>query len=95
MSLNDYVGVDVRDLRDFKTDSVQVFWQFSIGGFLFSGGFWLAVERFFTGQIDTLFWVCLVIMFTGLVIGYYGLSQLSRKINRIDTYLKDAGFDVD
>lgn len=83
----DIVGVNVEDLREFKSASVEEFWQFVVGEFLAAGAFWLGVERFVTEpnwQEDALFWICVAVLLAGCVIGYFGYRQLSRRQSRID-----------
>lgn len=87
------VSVNMEDLRDFRDSSTEEFWQFSLGGFLASGSFWLGVERFVTipeWQEDILFWVCFFAFIAGSCIGFFGLRQLRRRRGRIDSIIKEA-----
>jgi hypothetical protein len=83
----------VADLRDFRTSSIEEFGQFAIGEFLVAGAFWLGVERFITTEnwrTDVLFWICAVTLVAGLVIGFFGFKQLSRRKTRIDKLIESG-----
>jgi hypothetical protein len=87
------VSISMDDLRDFKTSSTEEFIQFSIGGFLASGSFWLGIERFVTiakWQSDFLFWLCAISFVAGTVIGIFGWRQLARRKGRIESIIEAA-----
>ena len=83
-------SVDVDFLRDMQTSMKEEFWIFTFGGFLASGSFWIVVERFFSREIDTLFWVCVVALVAGLVIGLIGYTQLGRRKTKIGRKIDEA-----
>ena len=83
----DVVGVDVKDLREFRSAGIEEFWQFVVGEFFAAGSFWVGVDRFFNSPnylADPMFWVCVVAFIAGIVIGYFGYRQLSRRKTRMD-----------
>ena len=87
------VGVDMMDLRDLKSDQNEDFWQFSIGGFLCSGSFWLGIERIVTIQAwekDALFLMCAAAFFAGLILAGFGFRRLKRRQSRIDHIIRTA-----
>lgn len=89
----DIVGIGVEDLEDFQAASVEEFWQFVIGEFLVAGSFWLGVERVSSVPVwekDVTFWICVVSFFAGLVIGFFGYRQLSRRHKRIQNIINVA-----
>ncbi len=87
------MGVNVRDLQDFKSASVEEFWQFLFGQFFCVGGFWLGIERLLTveqAHKDALFLFCLVAFFAGAIIAFFGYRQLQRRQTRIDKIINSA-----
>jgi hypothetical protein len=85
------VGVPVEDLRDFSDSSKEEFGQYTLGQFLASGGFWLAIERAVTvGFSDHLFWISLIALVAGLGLSYAAFRQLRRRKTRIETYITRA-----
>jgi hypothetical protein len=88
------VGVAVEDLEDFMESSTEELGQFSIGGFLASGSFWLGIERLVTVpralEGDILFWICVVAFIAGATIGFFGFRQLQRRQRRIGRIIHAA-----
>jgi hypothetical protein len=87
------VGVDVDDLEDFKSSSLEEFGQFAFGEFLVAGAFWLGFERRMTvtnWQGDLLFWICVVSTIAGVIIGGFGLRQMIRRHRKIDRIVQRA-----
>lgn len=82
------VGVPVMEIKDATASAKEEVAQFSIGGFLFSGAFWLGIERFFTvGYSDTLFGWCIAFVICGAVLGIVGLRQTIRRVSRLERYI--------
>ena len=89
----DIVGVDVNDLKEFKSGSVEEFLQFVVGEFFAAGAFWLGIERIATvieWYKDAVFWICVIAFIAGLVIGFFGYRQLARRQTRIDNIIAAA-----
>lgn len=87
----DRLHTALRRIRNFKSASVEEFWQFVIGQFFAVGGFWLGIERLVTvGYWDALFLMCVVSVIAGCVIGYFGYCQLQRCQTRIDHIIASA-----
>ncbi|WP_090879375.1 hypothetical protein [Bauldia litoralis] len=87
------VPVSIRELEDFKSASVEEFWQFVAGEFLVAGAFWLGVERLVTvdnAMADLLFWICVVAFVAGCIVGFFGYRQLSRRQSRIEEIVAAA-----
>lgn len=87
----DIVGVPVMDIRDASSSAKEEVLQFSVGGFLASGAFWLGVERLLTvGYSDALFLVCIAFFICGVVLAYVGFRQTMRRVSRLERYLPEG-----
>lgn len=76
------------DIRDASVSIRDEVFQFSVGGFLFSGSFWLGLERLVTvGYFDALFLGCVAFGISGAVSTYFGYKQAKRRLNRLEMYL--------
>jgi len=82
------VGVPVMDLREASSSAVEEVAQFSVGGFLASGAFWLGVERLVTeGGTDALFLACIAFFICGGVLALTGFRQSLRRVRRLERYI--------
>lgn len=80
----EHVSVPVRDIKIAIEEGVISNQLTHLGGFFFTGGVWIMVERFFTeirikredsysyNFDDTLFWLCLFCTFLGGIIYWFG-----------------------
>lgn len=87
------IPVTVDELRQFKADGFEEFTQFSIANFFVSGSFWLGMEKALTDENftkDILFWFCVICFMAGLIIGYFGYRQLSRRADRIERIIQSS-----
>jgi hypothetical protein len=83
----DVVGVPVMEIRDASSSANEETLQFTAGTFLFSGAFWLGIERLCTvGVDDPVAWVCGLSMLFGAVLGFTGYKQQSRRVRRLERY---------
>lgn len=72
---------------DNSSSALEEIWQFSVGGFMFSGAFWLGFERYFTeGKGDPLFLSCLAFVICGAVLAFTGYRQAKRRVARLEKY---------
>ena len=89
----DIVGVDVDDLEDFKSSSLEEFGQFAFGEFLIAGAFWLGLARAVSSpsyKQALLFWVCVIAFVSGMIIAWFGLRQMSRRQGKLDKIIARA-----
>ena len=84
----DVVGVPVREIEDSMDSAKEEVWQFSAGGFLFSGAFWLGFERIVTeGFKDVLFLSCIPCVICGAVLALTGYIQAMRRVNKLKKFI--------
>lgn len=83
----DVVGVPFMEIRDASSSVNEETLQFTAGTFLFSGAFWLSIERLCTvGVNDPVVWICAISMVFGLVLGFTGYRQQCRRVRRLERY---------
>ena len=90
-SLNEEVCPVPRSaIADNSTSALEEVWQFSLGGFMFSGAFWLGFERLMTeGYKDFLFLACIAFVISGALLAFTGYRQAKRRISRLEKYIPD------
>ena len=87
----DVVGVPVPDIKESVDSAKEEVWQFSAGGFLFSGAFWLGFERLVTeGYQDALFLSCIPCLICGIVLAVTGYRQAMRRVNKLRKYIPEG-----
>ena len=83
-------AVPKNEILDNSRAAMEEVWQYSIGGFLFSGAFWLGFERLMTeGPKDVLFLSCIAPVICGSVLAITGYRQARRRVTRLAQYLPD------
>jgi len=93
---DDIVGVRVSDLRDFRAARSEEFGQFAVAQFFAGGAFWLGIDRLASASSvlhDFVFWLCVVVLITSLIIGVVGFRQMRRRQTRIDEIIRSAGLE--
>lgn len=81
------VPVPVSEIKDASASATEEIVQFAVGGFMFSGAFWLGLERLFTEGIkDPLLAVCVLSCVFGAVLGFAGFRQAQRRVKRLERY---------
>ncbi|SMX31618.1 hypothetical protein OCA8868_00452 [Octadecabacter ascidiaceicola] len=88
-SLNEEVcPVPKSAILENSSSALEEIWQFSVGGFLFSGAFWLGLERLLTvGKDDALFLACIAFVICGGVLAVSGYRQAQRRVSRLEKYI--------
>ncbi|WP_139218704.1 hypothetical protein [Roseivivax halotolerans] len=86
------VPVTKDQLIEMKESSVEEFWQFAVAEFVVAGALWLAIEKLLDRSegepLSPIFWVCLVAVALGAVVGWAGFRQLQRRKTKIDKILE-------
>ena len=88
----DVVGVPVMAIRDSISSAKEEVIQYSVGGFMFSGAFWLGFERVLTvGFKDAVFLSCIAFCICGACLTIFGFRQALRRVTRLERYVPDEG----
>ena len=75
-------------ILDNSASAREEIWQFSLGGFMFSGSFWLGAERLYTeGATDPLLWICGACAVCGGLLAITGFRQAARRVSRLEKYI--------
>lgn len=77
-------------ILDNSASAAEEVWQFSVGGFMLSGAFWLGFERLLTiGIHDSVLWICIAFVICGSVLAFTGYRQAKRRVARLEKYIPD------
>ena len=76
-------------ILDNSSSAKEEVLQFSFGGFIFSGAFWLAAEQLYTegyteGYKDPFFLGLVVCVVGGVVLAISGFRQAKRRVTRLE-----------
>lgn len=91
------IPVTIEQLEDIRDSSFEEFWQFAAAEFVVAGSLWLAVEKFLDRKdedpLSPVFWVCLLAVFLGSIVGWAGFRQLKRRKSKIDRIIASYSRD--
>lgn len=75
-------------IHDNSSSAKEEVWQYSVGGFMFSGSFWLGLERLLTeGCKDSIFLICIAFSICGGLLAITGFRQAKRRVTRLEKFI--------